>query len=527
MDVVGPGWLAIASALGWIGISVAAPVAMFGAPTVATLSPAALAGWGAAALAPAILILNSAAAAREARRARSETARLTALASEVLAPGDAAEARARRLGFTVRSEIGALQHVMDEALDRMQQMEAAAQRNALTFTQTIATAHEGAGALTTALDAERMAIESLHQELSEQTEMIGAAIGRQVRLMREAARIVRSEYEAADDMLQNHYGRFEASADIMRMRTEAIDAAAIDTTNTIARLDETMGNALDALAQATTLTDTARQSADAAAIAANATAGAVRETTQRAVADARRVAQMIRQETETMEASAMETLNRLRDAASEAHRASEEAQAAADKHAAAIQQRLQDLVIPAPAPVAPVAANTNEDTMSMDEMAALAEPVHAVAGGRVHARAHWAAGQPLPTRFSGEPNAANIAPAPAAHEGWTLKRPTPHIENEATRALQMLADAGVRVAHVLSSEDLDAIAQRARNGAPARRRAVNTAAPDEIALIRAHVNADADAFAIAKAFRAKPHLATMSDDQNLLVAYLLVDAAIV
>lgn len=529
LEIVGPGWMAIAGALGWISTAASAPIAMLGWQAVQALPAAALAGWGAAAIAPAILILNSASAAREAHRTRRETMRLTAMAAEVLAPGEAAEARARRLGFTVRSEIGALQHVMDTALDRLMDLEAAAARNAESFNNAVACANEGAGALSQMLGHERHAIQSLNQDLAEQTEVIGQTIGRQVRMMREATRLVRNEFESADDVFQNHLTQFAASAALMHERTEAIDHAAQNTMGAVSRLDHTMAGALDALAQASTLTDTARQSADAAALAANATASAVRDTTQRAVADARRVAQMIRQETEAMEASATQTLALLKSAADEAHRASADAQAAADKHATSIQRRLAGMADTARVARAPVKATQVQEHIETVEEEVIATPMRAAANGRGRPfmRAETVErANTVPHQFGGKGASANFGPvAEPANDTHDHDFAFGVNDNEADRALQVLARAGVRVGEVLTQRDLDAIAQRARNGAAARRIAVQACAAKTIDQIRVHLTQDGEALANAHAFRAKPQMATASGDRNLLVAYLLLDTA--
>jgi hypothetical protein len=191
------------------------------------------------------------------------------------------EDRARSLGETVRAEIGALQSIVEVALDRFAELEAAAARNAVVFDQAVASAKDGAGTLSATLQNERIAFEDLTTELRQQSDVLGDNVGRQIRLMREASRLVRQEYVAADETFQSHLTNFAASAALMAERTEAMDSAATATQLASQRLDGTIVTALEALTQATTLTDTARQSAENATQAANATASAVRETTQR------------------------------------------------------------------------------------------------------------------------------------------------------------------------------------------------------------------------------------------------------
>jgi hypothetical protein len=519
------GWV---SALAWMGVAVGAPAGFIGLNGLQYQHPAVLTGIVAVAIGPALLILFAASAAREAKRVRTETIRLARLATEALAPVETVEGRARNLGQTVRAEIGALQTVVETALGRFAELEAAAARNAVVFDQAVSNAKDGAGVLSATLQSERVAFEDLTTELRNQSDVLGENVGRQIRLMREASRLVRQEYVAADETLQAHLATFTASAAVMAERTEAIDAAATATTMASQRLDNTIVKSLDALAQATTLTDTARQSAENATLAANATASAVRETTQRAVADARRVAHMIRTETQAMEDNAAATLAKLKDAAEEARRASEEAQAAADRHAAAIQRRLSNIAVnaaavqkaavvePAPVVQAPV---VQAPTMVQEPVA---EKVYATAGGRSYAP-HVSETVAETAQFSNsdfaqswalQMNTRDVAPADRFH----IVEKTP-----AEKAIAMLLQVGVRAGEVFAAPDLDFIASRARQGGAARRQAVTAAAPEPVARLQRLFATNVNARNEAMAFRAKPDLAS---GKSVLIAYLLVDAAL-
>jgi hypothetical protein len=521
----GAGFWGVVLALSWIGVAVGAPVAFLGADALQYQHPAVLVGIGAVAIAPAILILFAAAAAREARRVRLETLHLSRLASDALAPTEDVEDRARTLGETVRAEIGALQTVVETALDRFAALEAAAARNALVFDQAVASAKDGAGILSATLQNERLAFEDLTTELRQQSDVLGENVSRHIKLMREASRLVRQEYVAADETLQAHLATFTASATLMAQRTEAMDAAAAATQAAAARLDGTIVNALDALTQATTLTDTARQSAENATLAANATASAVRETTQRAVADARRVAHMIRTETQAMEDTASATLAKLKDAAEEARRASEEAQAAADRHAAAIQRRLSTMAVTAQTAARPVVAEAPVIAPEAPKAQPVVERAYAPSGVRPSA---YVGAVPQAPRFANTDYADTwpaVAPAtvtdePAA-DRFNLVEKSP-----VEKAIDLLMKVGVRAGDVFAAADLDFIASRARQGGAARRQAVAAAAPEVVGRLQRLFETDLAARNEAIAFRAKPDLATQPGGKSILVAYLLVDAAL-
>jgi hypothetical protein len=531
---VGPGWGAMLLALGWTGAAIAAPVSVIGSSLILQQPLAVLGAIAIGALAPASMILMAASAAREAKQARADTLRLTQLAELALSPGEQAEDRARRLGFAVRSEIGAIQTVVNTALDRFEELEQAASRNAHTFEDAVASARDSAGHLTHALESEREAFRALNDEMYDQTKQLGDNVWRQVRLIREAARLVRTEFTAADEAFQHQLTQFATSATVMAERTDQFHTVLNDTRSATERLDVTMSHALDALAQATSLTDTARQSAESAALAANATASAVRDTTQRAVADARRVAQLIRQETLSMEESAAATLERLRQAAQEAHRASAEAQAAADHHAASINKRLSAMAEtariarPTIKPIETAAVSANVDAVrsrTMEnvgaELRTQRERLEAqqAYGARLAGAGRWDNLMPPPVNDTHDFDYANDShPIP-------IDDASAPMDPEAMRALSVLAQAGIAVNAVFKPQDLDHIASRARAGAAARRNAVHSANPNAVDRLRRHLKRDTDAQRAAQEFRAKPHLATDGRDPSLLVAYLLLDTA--
>lgn len=546
----GPGLWGFVWALGWVAAAFGAPTALIGAAALQNQNPAVFVAMAAIAIAPALLILYTASAARESRRTREETRRLTVLAEKALSPTDEAEDRARSLGRTVRAEIGALQTVVDTALDRFAELEAAASRNAIVFDEAVSCARAGAGTLTETLKNERLAFEDLTTELRAQTDVIGENVSRQIKMMRETSKLVRQEYVAADQTLTTHFNAFASSAAVMAERTQAIDAAAAATKAAGQRLDATVVTALEALSQATALTDTARQSADAATQAAQATAGAVRDTTRRAVSDARRVAQMIRNETTAMEESATATLSKLKEAADEARRASEEAQAAADRHADGIQRRLaaiagaaaqatQAPVAQAPVMQAPVVQKpavvdviANEDVAEEKIRVGerFARTAFAPSPPSSYAPMSYAPMETAPSRSS---NDWSLAPVSSGGTGMGYEpqsyepKPAPQApKSSSDNALALLTEAGVVAGTVFSTPDLDFIANRARQGGASRRQAVTAAAPDAVAKLERLFERSIAARAYAIAFRAKPELATANGGKSLLVAYLLVDAAL-
>ncbi|MEQ1709649.1 MAG: hypothetical protein ABL864_15095 [Terricaulis sp.] len=538
------------AALVWIGGAIGGPLSLYGVEAVLTLDPAMQAGIVALAFGPALLFWIAASAAGEALKARRLAVELTYYAREARSPVEASEKQAQRLSNTVKIEIEALNEAVACALDRLGELETAAQRNSALFGDAVAASRENTEAMTDALARERDALVELNGDLRGQTETVAHSIGRQVRLMREASKLVKTEMVAAEDALENHLAAFAASATIMGERTMEFQHVANDAAHASTSLNATMSGMLEGLGEATRLTDAARQSAEQAVFAANETASAVRETTRSAVHEAKRAAQLIRAETVALQDAAADTLAKLQCAAQAAREASKESQAAADHHAAAIQKRLGALAATAKtanvaqrtSALRPVARATEHpaeqvianDTANITSLHAAASAAMARGSVRSQARAEAEPRRAFKgfdwTSFVQQPRTESKA---ANEDGFGLVDFAPARTNPdaalKSNAIDLIAEAGVDLDAVLRPADLNRIARSSRDGAASRRRAVLDAAPTAVGRVARHVRRHDQAQSIAAQFRARPDLAKSADKtegSELVRAYLLIDAAL-
>jgi hypothetical protein len=265
------------------------------------------------------------------------------------------------------------------------------------------------------------------------------------------------------------------------------------------RLEHALSNALDVLAKATSLTDAARQSAEAATYAANSTAGAVRDTTHRAIDDAKRAAELIRGEAVNVEREAAIALERLRDAANAARVAARGARDAVSEDEAAPgydrswRDEAQDPL------ELPPARNRNDPPPPMfgDEQPAQQQ--------QPHRQRAPAADKPVPGDWTWRDLLSNVdgpehgAP-PAAPKREPAADPVAHLRRQiseprtvALPIVETIEHAGLRLDDVFSPSALERIAQRARSGTQARRRAVRDAAPEAARRMADFLNRDANA----------------------------------
>lgn len=549
-------WAAFAgglAALVWIGGAIGAPLSYYGVDALMAMDPAMQVGLIALAFGPALLFWLAAAAAGEAVKARSFAAELTRLAHDNNTPILESEKQAQRLSMTVKGEIEALNDAVSAAFNRLNELEALTQRNTNMFDSAISATRENAQLMANQLEHERHAIASLNVELRGQTETMAHTIGRQVRLMREASKLVKTEITAAEDALETHLASFAASATMMGERTAAFHQVADSAHAATAQLNGTMVKMLDGLTEATRLTDTARKSTEQAVLAANETAAAVRETTRTAVFEAKRAAQSIRAETQALQEAAADTLQRLQGAAQAARVASTESQAAADTHALTIEKRLTALAAaaggrakPAPAPQARVTERPVERVIERKPEPARtsseSDDLYAAANAAVSRGAPRKADEPRKGGFGGTfkgfgswgnfTPAREEAPAPSNDAfdlvdfGSLEKSPDSVLQAD---AIDIVLASGVNLDLALAPTDLEAIARNSRNGAAARRQAVTDAAPAAVSRVARHIKRHATAQKIAADFRARPDLAksqNKAEGADLVCAYLLIDAAL-
>ncbi len=543
------------AALVWIVGAIGGPLSYLGVDAVMAMDPAMQVGLIGLAFGPALLFWVTASAAGESFKARRLTVELARLAQEARFPSEAAEDQAQRLADTVKTEIESLNDAVAAALGRLGELERTAQCNAALFNDAVAASRESAEAAAHALRAERDAIAQLTRELKSETDTMSNSIGRQIRVMREASKLMKAEIVAAEDALETRLSAFTASATVMGERTATFHEAADKAAATSAQLTGAMSNMLEGLTEATRLTETARKSTEQAVLAANDTAGAVRETTRAAVHEAKRAAQIIRAETAAMQEAANDTMARLEGAANAARLASQESEAAAELYTARIQQRLHTLAsVAGPRKVTSQRATERVFELKSEPPMVMQEIVHeevttlhsaasaAMARGRRHVAARSAVAEAQPRRmlrgFSGWQNfitqLQREEPMAAANESALeladFRSPPPvnaPIDLK-SRALDLVADAGVDLGDVLPASDLDRIARASRDGAAARRGAVIDAAPGAVNRIARHLNRSAEAQEAASKFRARPDLAKSdkSEGSELVRAYLLIDAAL-
>jgi len=283
------GFMGGTASLAWLAAAVGLPFGYYGADGLMRLEPVMQAGLAALALGPALLFWVAASAAGEALKARRIAASLAAKA--VRAPFEDESANAQRIATSVRNEIEALNDAVTTAMSRLAELESAAQRNATLLDSAVCASRENTEIMATALRSEHDALLELNGDLKSQTESLAHSVGRQVRLMREASKLVRTEINSAEAALESHMGAFQTSAAALGERTADIQHAADVAAAASASLNGTMTDMLDGLAEATRLTETAKKSTAEAVLVANETASAVRETTRSAVEESPACAQ--------------------------------------------------------------------------------------------------------------------------------------------------------------------------------------------------------------------------------------------
>ncbi len=469
----------------WIAGSMAAVLALLGVERVVALTPLEAGALAAAVLLPAFMAWFSGAAVADGARARVEAARLADAADRLFNPERSAEDAARRLAMSVRAEISTLDRALEQTLARLREVELQIARHAQSVDSMTDQAKAGANQMISGMEREREELLKISQELNSRAQTIGDSISRHTQSISEAARRAEAEVRAADQALDHRLTSFGAAAALISDRTHGLSSAAQASADSALRLETALSHALDILAKATNLTDAARQSAEAASLAANSTAGAIRDTTVRAIDDAKRAADVIRGEAVNVERDAAIALERLRDAADAARSAAIGARAAIeDTHGRARTPRQDNSWRNEPDPMeqAPPTRSKRGD-----------EPLFGEASGE--RASDWTWRDLLSsTDNSGasdphQPPRRESAGDPVAHLRRQISQPRAS-SSPKLAIVESIEHADLRLGEVFTPSALERIAQRARSGTQSRRRAVQDAAPDAARRLAQHLTQD-------------------------------------
>lgn len=485
------GMLALVVAAAWVVGASAAAFAILGLERMTALGLAEGGALAAAIFFPALMAIFSGMAAADGARARAEARRLADAADRLMNPERSAEEAARQLAMTVRGEITTLDHALEKTLQRLQDVEGQIARQAQAVDEMAGQAKAGAGHMITGMEREREELMRISRELTNHASTIGDSISRHTSSISEAARQAEAEVRAADQALDHRLTSFGAAAALINDRTHGLSNAAQASADSALRLEGALSNALDILAKATNLTDAARQSAEAATLAANSTAGAVRDTTHRAIDDAKRAADLIRNEAVNVEREAALALERLRDAADAARSAAIGAREAVEEVHPPQQRRQRSRSEPAREEASYDASWRNQpDPLETPRPPRLRRD-EAMFGERPQERANEQTQAP-PNNWTWRDLLSNVddpaaqAPAPATTPLRHAEDPVAHLRRQISQPrsaptlpiVETIEQAGLRLDEAFSPSGLERIAQRARSGTQARRRAVRDAAPD-------------------------------------------------
>lgn len=551
------GILGLVVAALWVIGSLAGAIVLIGPNQMGALTIPEMGAVAAVAVLPALMAAFSGLAARDSARARAEARRLADAADRLMNPERSAENAARQLAETVRSEINQLDQALLQTLKRLQEVEGQISRQAKAVDDMTDQAKAGANNMIVGMEREREELLRISRDLNSQAQSIGDSIGKHTSSISAAARVAEAEVRAADQALDHRLTSFGAAAALISDRTNGLSNAAQASADSSLRLEQALSTALDVLSKATSLTDAARQSAEAASYAATSTAGAVRETTHRAIDDAKRAAELIRGEAVNVEREAAVALERLRDAADAARLAARDARDAVtgdDPQHMRVRNRSNE---PTPDEAAPGYDRSwrdeAADPLELPPTRNRSDPPPPMFGdapppqqqperGRAPA-----ADKPVPGDWTWRdllsnvdgPGAGNQAPAPpqrrepAADPVAHLRRQIAEPRTTTLPIVETIEHAGLQLDDVFSPSALERIAQRARSGTQARRRAVRDAAPEAARRMGDFLNRDTAANQKAMQFlrsdgaRIAEQIGRGRAQMNaeLTRAFLLIDAA--
>jgi hypothetical protein len=338
---------AFAAALIWIGLMAAGLYAYAGAAAL-TRPPLILAGVGALAFLPALLMIVTGFLARANARAMAAQKVLLDAAARLLAPAREAGTEGLALAEQVKQASEEIDAAMVQAVAAMKAVagnigDERHRLESVTYATT-----DNARQLTERLATERQALESLARDLRTQIQSMNEAIPRQAQMMIASARKAGEEVAAADASLDHRLAAVNSTSDALAQRLTALDQLASDAAGRTDQITLAVSRMEEKLDQARRALDTALKSGEHAANAAAATGDALSGAVTQALDQARAAHHQIDAATRAAADEAARSLARLREAGEQAALAVRNAHRTAIEENEALARRLAEPPRPIP-----------------------------------------------------------------------------------------------------------------------------------------------------------------------------------
>ncbi len=335
----------LVTALLWAGGATAFLFGYHGPGNMANMSAAELGALGFVVSGPALLLLVVGGAARELVRFAATARQIEASARRLSAPVETAERETRALADAVAEQIERLNHSAEGSLARLGAMEEVLRHHSAAVNAASGDARREVDGLIEDLRKERSAIQSLASGLNDEARKIGASIDKQTEMVTAAIEKADTQTRAGREMLEASAERLAAASTAAHDSGEraafSIGEQMRDMEALVGTLDE-RANRLEAVARSHQENlKVAQNTAHELSLAADAGAGAMRSSVDTALEQARRLAEVIAEETRAAADQGAQEIERVRRAAQAAKETAERASHTLEENASSVLERLE------------------------------------------------------------------------------------------------------------------------------------------------------------------------------------------
>ncbi|MAN72826.1 MAG: hypothetical protein CME84_01870 [Henriciella sp.] len=324
-------WVAIGAAVAWWLAAFAGMFALTGSAQLSALPPAALFAGAVALFIPGLLILMAGFLAKAHARASAANAVVLRAAARLLSPIETSGQEARTFADLMKTSAGEVDRAMAHALSSMKAMSGEISEERLRLETVAHEAAKQAGELSVRLSTEREALQSLGDDIRQQSEIMSDAIPRQAEKMRDSARQAASDIAEADEDLENRLGELRQASATLSERVSALDEMSVEATKRSESLIFAVSRMEEKLEQSRKMVDQALRASEMVAASASTTGDRITEAVSAAMENARSASQDIQAQARDAAEQAAQTLARLKRAGEEAaevvHKARADAEA--------------------------------------------------------------------------------------------------------------------------------------------------------------------------------------------------------
>jgi len=316
---------------------------------------------------PGLVLVFAGFMARQNKRTHEANILLLQASTRLLSPTQTATDEIQTLADATRHSTAVINHASSVALTSLKETSDAMESERLRAESVGYAMADNARDLTMRLSEERVALETLSRELSEQVTMMGNTLPKQADAMKQATLVASQDVAQADSVFSARIEQMQKASSALATRLMDLDAIARDAANRTETLQATISRIEDRLNQSHKTVEMAERASTLAVDAATETGNALKDAVSAALDSARDANQEIAEKTQFIQETSERAMADLRETGAKAASAAARVQEQSLSIAAQNRPLNSEPAAAAPAPISSRETTKQADSKRSDQ----------------------------------------------------------------------------------------------------------------------------------------------------------------